>query len=137
MRISDWSSDVCSSDLSGAPTGSTTWSAGWRPAAGDRAHEHPTMSVIASRLDTRSDAFRANAERTSGLVEELRAKVRAVREGGGERARERHLGRGKLLPRDRVRSEEHTSELHSLMRRSYAVFCLKQIKFSHHRKRGA
>src|SRR3546814_11244130 len=90
MRISDWSSDVCSSDLSGAPTGSTTWSAGWRPAAGDRAHEHPTMSVIASRLDTRSDAFRANAERTSGLVEELRAKVRAVKEGGGERARERH-----------------------------------------------
>src|SRR3546814_9851482 len=104
MRISDWSSDVCSSDLSGAPTGSTTWSAGWRPAAGDRAHEHPTMSVIASRLDTRSDAFRANAERTSGLVEELRAKVRAVKEGGGERARERPLGRGKLLPPERVRT---------------------------------
>src|SRR3546814_18146381 len=62
------------------------------------------MSVIASRLDTRSDAFRANAERTSGLVEELRAKVRAVKEGGGERARERHLGRGKLLPRDRLRT---------------------------------
>src|SRR3546814_16087478 len=62
------------------------------------------MSGIASRLDTRSDAFRANAERNSGLVEELRAKVRAVKEGGGERARERHLGRGKPLPRDRVRT---------------------------------
>src|SRR3546814_15357922 len=102
MRISDWSSDVCSSDLSGAPTGSTTWSAGWRPAAGDRAHEHPTMSVIASRLDTRSDAFRANADRTSGLVEELRAKARAVKEGGGEGACDRPIGPGQLLTRDRA-----------------------------------
>ncbi len=62
------------------------------------------MSVIDSRIDTRSEAFRANAERTRGLVDDLRAKVRAVKEGGGERARERHLSRGKLLPRDRVRT---------------------------------
>jgi len=62
------------------------------------------MSVIVSRLDTRSDAYRANAERTRGLVEELRDKVRTVGDGGGERARERHLARGKLLPRDRVRT---------------------------------
>ena len=62
------------------------------------------MSVIDSRIDTRSEAFRANAARTLGLVDDLRAKVRAVKEGGGERARERHLSRGKLLPRDRVRT---------------------------------
>ncbi|SDG26177.1 carboxyl transferase domain-containing protein [Thalassobaculum litoreum] len=62
------------------------------------------MSVIRSTVDTRSDAFRQNAERTSALVEELREKVHAVKLGGGERARERHLSRGKLLPRDRVRS---------------------------------
>ncbi|GHD59020.1 methylcrotonoyl-CoA carboxylase [Thalassobaculum fulvum] len=62
------------------------------------------MSVIDSRLDTRSDVFRANAERTRGVVDDLRDKVRAVKDGGGERARERHLARGKLLPRDRVRT---------------------------------
>ncbi len=62
------------------------------------------MSVIDSRLDTRSDGFRANAERTRGVVQDLRDKVRAVKDGGGERARERHLARGKLLPRDRVRT---------------------------------
>ncbi len=62
------------------------------------------MSAIVSRLDTRSDAFRANAERTRGLVDDLRARVRAVKDGGGERARERYLARGKLLPRDRVRA---------------------------------
>ena len=39
----------------------------------------------------------------AGLVDDLRAKVAEVERGGGERARERHLARGKLLPRDRVR----------------------------------
>jgi len=62
------------------------------------------MAVLESRLDTRSDAFKANADRTRALVDDLRAKVHAVKEGGGERARARHLSRGKLLPRDRVRT---------------------------------
>ena len=62
------------------------------------------MSVIRSSVDTRADAFKQNAERTAALVEELREKVHAVKLGGGERARERHLSRGKLLPRDRVRA---------------------------------
>jgi len=62
------------------------------------------MTRIASRLDTRSEEFRANAERTRALVDGLRDKVQAVKQGGGERARDRHLSRGKLLPRDRVRS---------------------------------
>ena len=62
------------------------------------------MSVIDSRLDTRSDGFRANAERTRSVVQDLHDKVRAVKDGGGEHARERHLARGKLLPRDRVRT---------------------------------
>ena len=62
------------------------------------------MSVIKSQLDTRSDVYRTNAERTRGLVDELRAKLHTVKEGGGERARERHLSRGKLLQRDRVRA---------------------------------
>ena len=62
------------------------------------------MAVLDSRLDTRSDDFKANAERTRALVGDLREKVHAVKEGGGARARERHLARGKLLPRDRVRT---------------------------------
>ena len=61
------------------------------------------MTVIKSGLERRSQAFRANAEVMTGLVEELRSRVARVREGGGEQARQRHLQRGKLLPRDRVR----------------------------------
>ena len=62
------------------------------------------MTKIASQLDVRSDAFRTNAERTKSLVADLPDKVATVKLGGGERARERHLSRGKLLPRDRVRT---------------------------------
>ena len=62
------------------------------------------MAVIRSGVDTRADVFKANAERTASLVAELRDKVLAVKQGGGERARQRHLDRGKLLPRDRVRT---------------------------------
>ncbi len=54
-------------------------------------------------LDPRSDAARANAGRMAVLVRELRAAVDRIRLGGGESARARHAGRGKLLPRDRVR----------------------------------
>ncbi len=61
------------------------------------------MTVLKSALDTRSDDYRANAERMAALVEDLRAQVAAVKLGGGERARQRHLDRGKLLPRDRIR----------------------------------
>ena len=62
------------------------------------------MTVLASTIDTRSKAFRDNAKALSALVEELQAKVAAVKEGGGKAAREKHLARGKLLPRERVRS---------------------------------
>jgi len=61
------------------------------------------MAVIASTADPRSDAFRANAARMAELVSGLRATVDRVREGGGEAARKRHLDRGKLLPRERIR----------------------------------
>ncbi|MFN0041936.1 MAG: carboxyl transferase domain-containing protein [Alphaproteobacteria bacterium] len=62
------------------------------------------MSVIRSDLDTRSDQFRANAASLRAAVEDLRAQVAKVKEGGPEAARARHLSRGKLLPRDRVRT---------------------------------
>jgi len=60
------------------------------------------MPVIESALRPRSKEFRANAAAMRALVDDLQAKVGQVKLGGGERARQRHLDRGKLLPRDRV-----------------------------------
>ena len=57
-----------------------------------------------SALDTRSPEYRANADQMRGLVAQLRAEVDRVRLGGGEASRTRHTGRGKLLPRERVRT---------------------------------
>jgi len=61
------------------------------------------MTVLKSTVDTRSDAFRDNAAAMRALVDGLRDTVQTIKEGGGAKARERHTGRGKLLPRDRVR----------------------------------
>ncbi|MFT5444189.1 MAG: 3-methylcrotonyl-CoA carboxylase beta subunit [Myxococcota bacterium] len=60
------------------------------------------MQVIDSTLDTRSDEFRANTEAMTALVADLTATTAKVVAGASEAAREKHLGRGKLLPRDRV-----------------------------------
>jgi 3-methylcrotonyl-CoA carboxylase beta subunit len=62
------------------------------------------MATLTSALDPRSAGFGANAARMKTLVAELRAQVEAVRQGGGEVARNRHVSRGKLLPRDRIRT---------------------------------
>jgi len=61
------------------------------------------MSVIKSGVNSRSDDYKANTEAMQGVVDELRQHVSVISQGGGERARERHLGRGKLLPRERIR----------------------------------
>jgi 3-methylcrotonyl-CoA carboxylase beta subunit len=60
------------------------------------------VAVLTSALDRASDTAKANREAMTGLVADLRAKLQEVRQGGPERARARHLGAGKLLPRDRV-----------------------------------
>ncbi|MFJ6723396.1 carboxyl transferase domain-containing protein [Streptomyces sp. NPDC091281] len=57
---------------------------------------------LTSAADPASEAWRVNEEAHRVLVEELRGKLAAAALGGGERARERHTARGKLLPRDRV-----------------------------------
>jgi len=62
------------------------------------------MTVLTTSLDGRSEAFAANAAAMRALVADLREKVAAIREGGGAEARRRHLARGKLLPRERVRA---------------------------------
>ena len=61
------------------------------------------MPRLKSALDPLSATFAANAAAIGVLVADLRAKVTAVKQGGGAVARDRHLARGKLLPRDRVR----------------------------------
>ncbi|MEP4189599.1 MAG: carboxyl transferase domain-containing protein, partial [Sneathiella sp.] len=61
------------------------------------------MPVLKSNLNTRSDDFKTNAAQMQAVVDDLRAQVAKVKLGGGERAREKHLSRGKLLPRERVR----------------------------------
>src|SRR3546814_3660645 len=103
MRISDWSSDVCSSDLAGA---TATASA---DAILDCARAEGLE--VAWVLDTHPHADHFSAAVYCG--EKLGA-PRAI----GEKVREVQ----------KLRSEEHTSELQSLMRISYAVFCLKKQK---------
>src|SRR3546814_4982686 len=106
MRISDWSSDVCSSDL--------------------RRCRH---SVV---------AFFRHAQRITGLGKRTASEARAIRPRRRNRIRcienaadhRHHVGPGRnqlprIVRRD-ARSEEHTSELQSLMRISYAVFRLKK-----------
>jgi 3-methylcrotonyl-CoA carboxylase beta subunit len=60
------------------------------------------MPVLATAIRTSGEEFVANRRHMEALVEDLRGQVARVALGGGERARERHAGRGKLLPRERV-----------------------------------
>lgn len=62
------------------------------------------MSIIDSLINTRSEAYQANAAAMRKLVSDLRDRVARASLGGGEQARDKHLARGKLLPRDRVDS---------------------------------
>src|SRR3546814_1715116 len=100
MRISDWSSDVCSSDL---PDRQEPW-AGKDGRACRRTRPRPRRRPVLRRGQgsARCEARRAGAH----------ARRRATRPHRSEQVRNR--------------SEEHTSELQSLMRISYAVFCLKK-----------
>src|ERR1700732_299035 len=61
------------------------------------------MDRIESRLNTNSDEFRRNREAMDSLVKRLRDEIERVRQGGPAPARERHVERGKLLARDRVK----------------------------------
>ena len=61
------------------------------------------MVALESRLDTRAAAFETNARHHRVLARELRDLAARIALGGDERSRERHVRRGKLLPRDRVR----------------------------------
>src|SRR3546814_9996239 len=111
MRISDWSSDVCSSDL--LEIGSKWRSQGGMQieAALFRADTNNELGV-ASNIGGRSSYHNVGRARRQGV--EISASVPFTRTWSGE------------LAYTFLRSEAHTSELQSLMRISYAVFCLKK-----------
>jgi 3-methylcrotonyl-CoA carboxylase beta subunit len=61
------------------------------------------LSVLKSSINVQTDEFRKNASAMAALVADLREKVAQVSLGGDEKSRARHIERGKLLPRERVR----------------------------------
>ncbi|MDO8607169.1 MAG: carboxyl transferase domain-containing protein [Phaeospirillum sp.] len=61
------------------------------------------MTTIKSSINPRSDEFKANAEVMEATVADMKRVVAEVKMGGGPAMRERHLARGKLLPRERIR----------------------------------
>src|SRR3546814_6324670 len=106
MRISDWSSDVCSSDLRLSPLiGASTLCA--------------ISSLRAASFASRSGVTARAAD--NNVANRLRSSIRSCR----QRTRSTSCN-STLTLRPTSRSEEHTSELQSLMRISYAVFCLKK-----------
>src|SRR3546814_4991850 len=135
MRISDWSSDVCSSDLDHADIGLFAADRGNVARALERARQ--TLGVV----DVHLAAEGAHLVGAWAAIEALRGdgrrdERRDTGEGGHDachstirRGRHRQRMRRRMRAADSaVRSEEHTSELQSLMRISYAVFCLKKKK---------
>src|SRR3546814_6347172 len=128
MRISDWSSDVCSSDLA-----TIVWRS--EALAGcrfDRPLARAALSAAQLRNPLPQDVDPAGVAAGSEMLAD---RLRRLRQ-------ERGLSRVELSNRTgfskpsiwawesgkTMRSEEHTSELQSLMRTSYAVFCLKKKK---------
>src|SRR3546814_5593165 len=104
MRISDWSSDVCSSDLKHGPTEIAIDAGTFVPFAGT------APGVTAAQPPSAVSTTDASTDLNSILISWVLSNFPATsRQGSSDR-----------------RSEEHTSELQSLMRISYAVFCLKK-----------
>ena len=60
------------------------------------------MLAIDSKINPQDDEFKKNTEKMLTLVNDLRAKVDSIRQGGGKASQQRHLNRGKLLVRDRI-----------------------------------
>jgi len=61
-----------------------------------------SVSTLQSNIDVRSEDFRCNAAALQLAIDAVAAASSIVMQGGGEKSRERHLSRGKLLPRDRI-----------------------------------
>src|SRR3546814_9446602 len=119
MRISDWSSDVCSSDLAQRqPERYVEVGSGHSTAFTRRAIDDNGLATHVTSIDP---APRADIDELCDDVR--RCGLEAV---GADPFAELASGAVVLIDGSHNRSEEHTSELQSLMRISYAVFCLKQ-----------
>src|SRR3546814_1579204 len=124
MRISDWSSDVCSSDLIEYLTELTR--------TGARHYYRPNFFVNTPDINPH---FLQNGGRPGFRIRLVLAATLAgnygiyngfeLCEAAAVPGKEEYLNSEKYEIRAWDRSEEHTSELQSLMRISYAVFCLK------------
>src|SRR3546814_2836268 len=152
MRISDWSSDVCSSDLCRGPRSPPRSACSARGPRAAAASCRPPARFAAPPADPapqRPDSVRqeeddAEQHRADDQLPGMRQPLEGVGadqlvdhrsdEGCGDAARAGQDGDEDQFARHRpvhhrIRgSEEHTSELQSLMRNSYAVFCLEQTK---------
>src|SRR3546814_8400088 len=135
MRISDWSSDVCSSDLGFRWTSADAATPPFAPNAFIRIDRASNVTLVMPNQEMGQGIYTAHSQL---LAEELDVSLgRVTLEAappddelyGGPRKRQGTGGSSSLragfYPTLR-RSEEHTSELQSLMRTSYAVFCLKK-----------
>src|SRR3546814_7640102 len=108
MRISDWSSDVCSSDLAG------------RRVDRNQVHQRLAQRLVDAGLPVPGVEQRLVGDApTAAMAAGLHAVALADHHGNAEAHQRADVGGA-------LRSEEHTSELQSLMRISYAVFCLKK-----------
>src|SRR3546814_4959306 len=124
MRISDWSSDVCSSDL-GARTLCRHRAERLNPVQRGRAHSTiDSRKALLSRLTNRLVLDRLNG----GELLLLHQSQQLFRRYPLGHCLHRPSDRDHIAVLVLVRSEEHTSELQSLMRISYAVFCFKKKK---------
>src|SRR3546814_1393041 len=115
MRISDWSSDVCSSDL---------------------LYQAPDTGLAPTEADWQNLIPHSDTVMIDGLSLNASAMTLSLREGGLPiiEVHPQGLPAYRVQLSDAARSEEHTSELQSLMRISYAVFCLKKKKTHHQHK---
>src|SRR3546814_4178961 len=121
MRISDWSSDVCSSDLGDAGLIDRLRAMINFGFQGQRSATVPGLN--AKLPEVLALMARAKLEEIEAVCESRAAVEAAYREALGDRfILQAPLGTRRAIQR----SEEHTSELQSLMRISYAVFCLKK-----------
>src|SRR3546814_9426485 len=117
MRISDWSSDVCSSDLNIAAF------------YNDLTNQQLQYGYVSPTAQTTTTIANAGKSRIAGVeVESFMQLVPGLTWAVSYSYLDTKLIKAEDRSADVERSEEHTSELQSLMRISYAVFCLKKKK---------
>src|SRR3546814_2051673 len=132
MRISDWSSDVCSSDLFGVPRERVATKTRARGKGGSKYAQSGAgfgprgESFVVREGEARLRVNLFDYLDTGLFLDHRPLRQRIFREARGRRFLNLFCYTGAATVQ--ARSEEHTSELQSLMRISYAVFCLKKKK---------